>query len=88
MDEIVKAVREHLAGRRRITPDALAELARHPWEGDLPEVRAAVDRLVAMADGSIGRLLVRSLFKTPENRRVARRVNTGRQLTFLASASR
>src|SRR5207247_1173978 len=28
-EEIVKTVRSHLAGRRRITPDALAELARH-----------------------------------------------------------
>lgn len=73
-DEIVRAVQAHLAGRRRMTPDALVELARHGWDGDLPQLRATVDRLVAMSEGFIGRKLVRSVLMPSETRRVGRRV--------------
>jgi len=37
--EIPHQVTDMIAGRRRISPDALAELARHPWEGNLAELR-------------------------------------------------
>jgi transcriptional regulator with AAA-type ATPase domain/Tfp pilus assembly protein PilF len=68
-------VTELLAGRRSITPDALAELARHRWEGNAVELRAAVDRLVAMSDGRIGRALVRRILKTTKSGAVAGRVH-------------
>jgi tetratricopeptide (TPR) repeat protein len=77
-DEIVRVVRQHLAGRRQITPDGLAELVRLPWEGDLPQLRAAVDRLVALSDISIGRKLVRAAVMPAKTGRVARRVNPAR----------
>jgi DNA-binding NtrC family response regulator len=59
--EIPHQVQAFLAGRRTITPDALAELARHRWEGNLVELRAAVDRLVALSGSRIGRKLVRQI---------------------------
>jgi DNA-binding NtrC family response regulator len=68
-------VTELLAGRRTITPDALAELARHRWDGNAVELRAAVDRLVAMSDGRIGRKLVRRILKTTKKGAVAGRVH-------------
>lgn len=87
-DEIVKAVREHLSGRRRITPDAMSELVRHGWEGDLPQLRATVDRLVALSDGPIGRRLVRSALMPSERRRVARRVHRERSSRLAAVLAR
>jgi tetratricopeptide (TPR) repeat protein len=74
-EEIVRAVRQQLAGRRRITPDGLAELARHSWEGDLPQLRATVDRLVALSDTLIGQKLVRAVVMPTKTGRVARRVD-------------
>ena len=76
--EIPHKVEEMIAGRRAITPDALAELARHPWEGNLVELRSTVDRLVALANGAIGRKLVRSVFATTKSCRVASRVHAPR----------
>lgn len=61
--EIPHKVQSFLAGRRVITPDALAELARHRWEGNLDELRAAVDRLVALSESRIGRKLVRQILR-------------------------
>lgn len=69
---------EMIGGRRKISPDALAELARHGWEGNLVELRGAVDRLVAMSDGQIGRKLVRKILRTSKTRRVAGRVHGSR----------
>ncbi len=77
--EIPHKVEEMLGGRRTITPDALADLARHPWEGNLTELRAAIDRLVALSEGRIGRNLVRKILATTEMRRVARRVHVSRK---------
>jgi len=76
--EIPHQVIELLAGRRQISPDALAELARHKWEGNTVELRGAVDRLVAMSDGQIGRKLVRRLLKTTKTGAVANRVHASR----------
>ena len=73
--EIPHQVTKLLAGRRKISADALAELARHRWEGNLAELRATVDRLVAMSDGAIGRKLVRQIFKTTKKSPVAYRVH-------------
>jgi transcriptional regulator with AAA-type ATPase domain/Tfp pilus assembly protein PilF len=73
--EIPHQVTELLAGRRKITPDALAELARHRWEGNTSELRAAVDRLVAMSDGQIGRKLVRRILKTTKSSSLSSRVH-------------
>lgn len=86
--EILKAVRDRLAGRRRITADALAELSHHPWEGDLPEVQSTVERLVTLSDRSIGRNLVRSVLKPTETRRVAARVDAQRMARLAAALAR
>jgi len=87
-EEIVRAVREQLAGRRRITPDALVELTRHPWEGGLSQLRATVDRLVAMSDGFIGLARVRSVLMPTKTRRVAGRVSPERSSRRLALTAR
>lgn len=72
--EIPHQVTQLLAGRRTISPDALAELARHRWDGNTTELRGAVDRLVAMSDGRIGKKLVRRILKTTKSGAVAARV--------------
>lgn len=53
--DVPHLVRQWLDGRRAITADALAELAQRPWEGNLPELRSAVERLVALTGETIGR---------------------------------
>ena len=78
MTEIPHQVTAMLGGRRKISPDALAELARHGWEGNLVELRGVVDRLVAMSDGRIGRKLVRRILRTSKTRRVGGRVHASR----------
>ena len=87
-EEIVGAVRQRLAGRRRITPDGLAELARHSWEGDLAQLRGMVDRLVALSETSIGRKLVRAVIMPTKTGRVARRVNPVRLSRLTLATSR
>ncbi len=87
-EEIVKALTDHLAGRRRMTPDAIAELAGQSWAGDLPQLRATVDRLVALSDSRIGRKLVRAVLMPSETRRVARRVDTVRASRQLILSAR
>ena len=77
--DIVRAVHQHLAGRRQITPDGLAELVRHTWEGDLPQLRGVLDRLVALSNTSIGWKLVRAVLKPTKTGRVAPRVARVRQ---------
>jgi len=76
--EIPHQVVEMIGGRRKISPDALADLARHPWEGNLVELRGVVDRLVALSDGRIGRKLVRRILMTAKTHRVAGRVHAPR----------
>lgn len=73
--EIPHQVTEMIAGRRKISPDALAELARHRWEGNLAELRGVVDRLVAFSEGRIGRKLVRRILMTSKSRRLGGRVH-------------
>ncbi|HXX92533.1 MAG TPA: hypothetical protein VEN81_02805, partial [Planctomycetota bacterium] len=65
----------------------LAELARQPWEGDLPQLRATVDRLVALSEASIGRKLVRSVVMTTKTGRVASPVHARRASLVAASAT-
>jgi DNA-binding NtrC family response regulator len=76
--EIPHQVTEIIAGRRQISPDALAELARHRWEGNFVELRGVVDRLVALSDDRIGKKLVRRILMTTKTRRVAGRVHARR----------
>jgi transcriptional regulator with AAA-type ATPase domain len=76
--EIPHQVTEMIGSRRKISPDALAELARHPWAGNLVELRGVVDRLVAMSDDRIGRKLVRRILMTTKTHRVAGRVHASR----------
>ncbi len=81
-----KIVKQSLRGRREITLDALAELVRRPWDGDSAEVRAAVERLVAFSDGTIGRRLVRRVLTGPESCRPGPRVHKKRPSRQMASA--
>src|SRR6185503_11965907 len=76
--EIPHQVTEMIGGRRKISPDALAELSRHGWAGNLVELRGVVDRLVAMSDVRIGRKLVRRILMTTKSRRVDGRVHAPR----------
>jgi len=69
-----------IAGRRKISADALTELAEHRWEGNVDELRGVVDRLVAFSDKSIGRKLVRRILMTTKTRRLASRVHASRDL--------
>jgi transcriptional regulator with AAA-type ATPase domain len=77
--EIPHRVTELIAGRRQISPDALAELARHRWEGNVVELRGVVDRLVALSDDRIGKSLVRKILTATKTRRVAGRVHDSRR---------
>jgi tetratricopeptide (TPR) repeat protein len=79
---------ELIGGRQTITPDALSELARHRWEGNLAELRGVVDRLVALSHGPIHRKLVRKILMTSETRRVAGRVHGSRRSTAQAVLAR
>ena len=55
-----------LAGRRRITADALAILACHRWEGNVDELRSLVERIVVESKRVIGIRHLRRHLKTPE----------------------
>jgi DNA-binding NtrC family response regulator len=68
-----------IAGRRKISADALTELAEHRWEGNVDELRGVVDRLVAFSDKTIGRKLVRRILMTTKTRRLASRVHASRE---------
>lgn len=85
-DDIPRLVQDYLGGRRKITGDALAELASRHWEGNVPELRSAVDRLVAFSDRTIGRKLVRQHFTTTKSRPVIRSVDKKRRPRALAVA--
>jgi tetratricopeptide (TPR) repeat protein len=67
-----------VAGRRKISADALAELSEHRWAGNVDELRGVVERLVAMSDERIGRKLVRRILMTTKTRRLAGRVHAPR----------
>lgn len=76
--QIPHQVIELIGGQRKITHDALSELARHRWDGNAAELRGVVDRLVALSDGQIGKKLVRKILAATEKRRVAGRVHASR----------
>jgi transcriptional regulator with AAA-type ATPase domain len=82
--EIPHRITELIAGRRQISPDALAELARHRWEGNVVELRGVVDRLVALSDVRIGKKLVRKILTPTKTRRVAGRVHDSRRSALVA----
>lgn len=73
-EEIPALVEGFLRGRRRITCDALAEMARQPWEGNLSEIQATVERLVTLSDRFVGLKLVRRILKTPDSYLLSHRV--------------
>jgi transcriptional regulator with GAF, ATPase, and Fis domain len=77
-EAIPHRVTEIVAGRRKISADALAELAGHRWEGNLDELRAVVERLVALSEQRIGKKLVRQILMTTKTRRAAGRVHAPR----------
>jgi transcriptional regulator with AAA-type ATPase domain len=86
--EIPHKVEAMIAGRRKISPDALAELARHRWEGNLAELQATVDRLVALSDDRIGRNLVRQILTTSKSHRVDGPVHIRRASRLEAALAR
>jgi len=83
--EIPTLIERMLPGRR-VTPEAVAELAALPWEGNLAELRSALERLAAHSDGAIGIRLVRRLVKRPDSCRLGRLVDKKRQLAEMAAA--
>jgi tetratricopeptide (TPR) repeat protein len=83
----IPALIERMLPGRRITPEAVAELAALPWEGNLAELRSALERLAAhSARGAIGIRLVRRLVKRPDSCRLGRLVDKKRQLAEMAAA--
>jgi two-component system nitrogen regulation response regulator NtrX len=42
---------EHNFRRKTIAPEALAEMRRHPWRGNVRELRNAIERLLIMVEG-------------------------------------
>lgn len=52
--EISDFVHHFLRNRRKISCEAMAELSRMDWEGNLAELEAATDRLVTLTDRWIG----------------------------------
>jgi tetratricopeptide (TPR) repeat protein len=83
--DVARLVSRSLGGRRRITPDALAELARRPWDGGQAEILAAVERLVILSDGTIGEKLVRRNFTVTESCRPGPRVHKTRPSRRMAA---
>jgi transcriptional regulator with AAA-type ATPase domain len=59
--EIPRRVHALLADRRVITPDAVVELSRHRWEGNMDEIKSVVEQLIVLSDRRIGRKLVRQV---------------------------
>jgi two-component system response regulator AtoC len=56
-------------GDLRFDSDAIEELCRRRWQGNVRELRNIVERAAVLADGAmIGGELIRSLFPTPEGR--------------------
>ena len=45
------AAQEHNLRPRRLSPEVIEVLARHPWRGNVRELRNVVERLVIMAEG-------------------------------------
>jgi tetratricopeptide (TPR) repeat protein len=86
--EIPHQVTEMIGGRRKITPDALAELAGHGWEGNAVELRGVVDRLVALSEARIGKKLVRKILTAARSYRVPVRVHGLRASTSPALSTR
>lgn len=74
-------IRDFVRGRRRVTCDAIAELMEHPWEGNIAELEAVIERLVTLTDHSIGGALVRLTLRNRDS------VQTG-QATKIVSHSR
>lgn len=83
--EIPSLIERMLPGRR-VTPEAVAELAALPWEGNLAELRSVLERLAAHSNGAIGVRLVRRLVKRPDSCRLGRLVDKKRQLAEMAAA--
>lgn len=85
--EIARLVSRLAGGGRRITPDALAELARRRWEGGEAELRAAVERLMVLSGGrTIGKRLVRRNFTMTDSCQPGPRVYEKRHSRQMAEA--
>lgn len=81
--EIPRMIERMLPGRR-ITPEAVAELAGLPWEGNLTELRSVLERLAAHSGKTIGIRLVRRLVNGPDLCRLKRLVDKKRRLAEMA----
>jgi len=78
----IPALVRGLIGNRPITADALALLGAQPWKGNLPELKARVERLSALGKGPIGTGAVREALKSPIPRRAARREDLLRRMAL------
>jgi tetratricopeptide (TPR) repeat protein len=85
-DEFPMLVEQMLAGRRRITIDAVAELARQAWPGNLPELQAVVERLVAASEDVVGLNLVRRTLDGRESRQASLDRARRRRIARMAEA--
>jgi DNA-binding NtrC family response regulator len=45
---------EYGYAKRKITPEALQELQKYPWTGNIREFRNAIERLIILCDKHIG----------------------------------
>jgi DNA-binding NtrC family response regulator len=76
---------------------AVQELERHPWSGNVRELRNAVERLLLLADGEVDETLVRETLPAAVSQRgngfsgsgpLASRVETFERETILAELER
>ena len=81
-EDIPELVRAMLGSRARITEDALALLAQRRWDGNLAELKAFVDRMVATSGASLGVQAVQAAAPT----RPTRRDRQARGLAEMAAA--
>lgn len=81
----IPAMIERMLPGRRITPEAVAELAGLPWEGNLAELRSTLERLAAHSGKTIGIRLVRRLVNGPDLCRLKRLVDKKRRLAEMAA---
>lgn len=81
-EDIPALVRSMLGSKIRITEDALALLAQRPWDGNLAELTAFVERMASTSDGTLGLQAVQATLP----KRPTRRAKRVRALAEMAAA--
>lgn len=83
-DALPALIQGWLAGRRQVSPDAVAALVRRRWEGNLPELRNVVEQLVTASRKRIGLRHLRPLLKPLRDGGHAVRVRRSTQAALAA----